>query len=87
MSHSPQSNAGHNMQAKTLKLVYNFMACHTSKHGGDLEVCSPFHFLVCLQAMKQASTEGFFSTFLHRACACWEVVGFWGTSLMAGPST
>lgn len=62
------------------------MACHSPRHGGELEVCSPCHFLVCLQATEQASTEFIFSTFLHRACACWEVVGFWGTSLMAGIS-
>lgn len=66
MSRSPQGNAGHKGQPKTLEMAFNFIACHSSRHGGDLEVCAPFHFLVCLQAMKQANTEVVsFSTFLH----------------------
>lgn len=53
MSRSPQSDAGHSGEAKTLELVYDSMACHSARHGGDLEVHSPFHFLsvyrfVCL---------------------------------------
>lgn len=45
MSHSPQGNSGLNRQAKTLELVYNFMACHSSRHGGHLKASSPFNFL------------------------------------------
>lgn len=61
----------------TLELLY-ILGMTQFKYSREVEVCSPFHLLVCFQAghpVKQSKTEFILrsllpSPLLHRACVC-----------------